>query len=127
MRPLVYQERRPFNFTAMTDENSPNVFMRREYLYGVSGRCNAGFGLWQLAYASKQALTAANYAAARVAMQGLRGENGRLLGIRPTTLVVPTSLEQAALRLIRNQLAEAGESNEWHQSAELIITPWLEP
>ena len=26
--------------------------MRKEYLYGVDGRYNAGYGLWQLAYGS---------------------------------------------------------------------------
>lgn len=68
----------------------------------------------------------AEYATARQAMHKLRGENGRLLGIRPTTLVVPTALERSALQLINNQVTTAGGSNEWYQSATLIITPWLE-
>jgi micrococcal nuclease len=32
--------------------------MSEEYRYGVRARCNAGFGLWQLAYASKAELNA---------------------------------------------------------------------
>lgn len=126
MRPFVYQERRPFEFVSMTDPHDYEVFMKNEFLYGVTSRCNVGYGLWQLAYGSRQPLTSGNYAAARQSMQAIRGEGGRLLGIRPTTLVVPSSLEQAGRKLIKNQLMTAGESNEWFESVELIITPWLE-
>lgn len=57
----------------MRKDNPPdeNVFYKREYIYGSDGRCNVGFGLWQLAYASKQPLTAENYEAARAAMMGM--------------------------------------------------------
>lgn len=126
MRPFVYQERKPFELVALTDSHQEHVFFRNEYVYGAHGRANAGFGLWQLAYASREPLTATTYAVARQAMHQLRGENGRLLGIRPTTLVVPTALERPALQLIRNQVNTAGATNEWYQSANLIITPWLE-
>ena len=126
MRPFVYQERKPFELVALTDAHQEHVFFRNEYVYGAHGRANAGFGLWQLAYASREPLTATTYATARQAMHKLRGENGRLLGIRPTTLVVPTALERSALQLINNQVTTDGGSNEWYQSATLIITPWLE-
>jgi len=126
IRPVVYQERKPFEFVSVTDPNNERVFFRNEYVYGCFGRSNVGFGLWQLAYASKGPLNASNYALARQAMHALRGDEGRLLGVRPTTLVVPTALEQLALKLINNQFGEAGETNEWYQSAKLIITPWLE-
>lgn len=125
IRPVIYQERKPFNFVSLTRDEDENVFMRKEYIYGVDGRSNVGFGLWQLAFGSKQALNATNYAAARAAMHGMRGDGGRLLGIRPTTLLVPATLEQAAMKLINNHTLATGEANEWHNSAKLIITPWL--
>jgi len=50
---------------------------------------NAGFGLWQLGFGSTDTLDTANYAAARAAVMNFRGENSRILGINPTTLVVP--------------------------------------
>lgn len=100
VRPLVYQDRQAPQFVALDNPDDPNVFMKKEFLYGVDKRCNAGFGLWQLAYASKQALTVDNYFAARAAMQQMIGENGRLLGIRPTLLVVPPSLEKAAREIL---------------------------
>lgn len=68
--------------------------MTDEYLYGVRARANAGFGLWQLAFGSRAPLTAANYAAARASMSSIKGDQGRVLGIRPNVLVVPPALER---------------------------------
>jgi len=141
VRPLIYQERMPYQFLAKTNPNDDNVFMQKEYLYGTDGRSNAGYGLWQLAYASKAPLTAENYEAARAAMSALRGDHGHPLGIMPNKLVVPTTLEGPGRRLLNTQLksqtttldnGDAGNvivngagSNEWAGSADLIITPWL--
>ena len=51
--------------------------MNDEFLYGVRARVNAGFGLWQLGFGSKDALNEANYAAARAAMMGFKSDGGR--------------------------------------------------
>lgn len=136
MKPLVYQERRPFNFVSKTAPNDPNVFDKNEYVYGVDGRSAAGFGLWQLAYASKAPLTHENYEAARAAMQSVRGEKGRKLGVVPNVLVVGTDLEGAALRVVKNgtRLITVGEApdvttqviaNEWADTAELVVSARL--
>lgn len=53
VKPMVFQERKKPEFVSILDVKSENVFMRKEYLYGVDSRCNGGFGLWQLAYGSK--------------------------------------------------------------------------
>ena len=126
IKPLIYQERRPLgNLVSKTDPGDENVFNRKEYVYGSDGRCNAGFGLWQMAYASRQPLTPDNYAAARAAMTGLRGDYGRRLGIMPGVLVVPTTLEGAGRRIVNSALASGGETNEWAGTAKLLVTPWL--
>jgi len=128
IKPLIFQQRVPYGLTALTNETDENVFFNDEYIYGVRGRANAGFGLWQLAYASKEPLTSESYAAARQAMQEFKGDEGRPLGIRPDTLVVPPALEQDALRLLNNALAVvdgAAVSNEWAGTAKPIITAWL--
>lgn len=125
IRPLIYQEREAYRLVGMTDPDAPNVFLQDKYLYGVQGRANAGFGLWQLAYASKAALTVETYAAARAAMSVIRGDEGRLLGIRPDTLVVPTSLETAGRTVINAALKADGSSNIWAGTAKLIVSPWL--
>ena len=52
IRPLIYQERKKAKFVSMTNETDPNVFFRKEYIYGVDSRGNAGFGFWQMAYGS---------------------------------------------------------------------------
>ncbi len=125
VRPIIYQERRPFNNLVKLDrETDENVFFDKEYIYGVEGRANAGYGLWQLAFGSKAELNATNYAAARAAMMALRGDEGRPLGVRPTLMVVPPELEEDALYLLNTENKDAGASNPWKGTVELIVTPW---
>ena len=132
VKPIIYQERAPPKFTALNQDSDENVFMHDEYLYGIRARYNVGYGLWQLAYASKADLTAANYEAARAAMMAFKGDGGRPLGVKPNVLVVPPSLEGAGMRLINNGTRIEVVSdvpvpiqNEWAKTAELIVTPWL--
>ncbi|MEE4153235.1 MAG: Mu-like prophage major head subunit gpT family protein [Erythrobacter sp.] len=125
IRPFIYQERIPFTLQRRDQDGDSNVFEEDTYQYGVRGRCNVGFGLWQLAYASKQALTPENYETARAAMSRLRGDNGKLLGVKPTHLLVPVALEGHGRRLLKNQNDAAGASNPWIDSAELMVSPWL--
>ena len=73
----------------------------------------SGFGLWQLAWGSKQTLNAANYASARAQMQGFRADGGRVLGGKPSVLVVAPALEEAALKLINSENGSGGETNPW--------------
>lgn len=125
IRPLIYQDRQRPEFQSLTDTNDWPVFMHDDYLYGVRARSNAGFGLWQLAYASKADLTPANYAAARAAMMSYKGDSGKVLGITPTHLVVPPSLEEAGLTLLNTENGAGGATNPWKATAKLIVSPWL--
>lgn len=125
LKPIIYQNRRQFDFVMMNDKKNENVFMRDEYVYGVDGRNNVGFGFWQFAWGSKQTLNAANYEVARAALTGMKGDHGRPLGLMPKLLVVPPSLEGAGRRLLQSQLVNGGETNEWAGSAELLVVPWL--
>lgn len=125
VKPLVWKERETYDFQSVTAPNDPYVFMNDEYLFGVRARVNTGFGLWQLAYGSKAPLTAANYALARAAMMNFRAENGRILGINPTTLVVPPALESAALSVVNTEVNDGGGSNPWKGTADLIVTPFV--
>ncbi len=52
LKPLIYQERKAPRFVALDQETDNNVFMRKQYLYGVDGRSNAGYGFWQMAFGS---------------------------------------------------------------------------
>ncbi|PRW18785.1 mu-like prophage major head subunit gpT family protein [Pseudomonas aeruginosa] len=101
MKPLILQKRKDYNFVTMDAEKDENVFMRKEYVYGVDARLNAGFGLWQLAYSSREALDASSFNDVYAAMQSLRGDKGKRLGIRPKLLVVPPSLRSQALEVVK--------------------------
>jgi phage major head subunit gpT-like protein len=126
VRPIIWQQRKSYDLVAKADPDDDNVFFNKEHIYGVDARVNAGFGLPQLAFASKADLTEANYAAARAAMQGFRNSDGRRLGIVPTTLVVPPELEAAALHLVNTETKDGGGSNPWKGTAELIVSPFLD-
>lgn len=134
LKPLIYQERRPYRLVSKDRPEDDNVFNNKEFVYGVDGRSNAGFGLWQLAFGSKAELTPANYEAARAAMMAFKGDEGRPLNIRPDVLVAPPSLEGAAMRLLNNgtRVEIVGENdtpvavqNEWANTAKPIVTAWV--
>lgn len=52
LKPLIYQRRKEPKFQSFTNENDQNVFMNKQFLYGVDGRSNAGYGFWQMMYGS---------------------------------------------------------------------------
>lgn len=125
IKPLVLQIRKRPEFVALDSPDDESVFMRKKYRYGVDDRKNVGFGLWQLAYASKDTLNAANYAAARAAMMSFKNDEGAPLGIMPTHLVVPPTLESAARSVVAVANDAAGAGNPWYNTAEILVVPWL--
>lgn len=125
IKPLIFQRRRKYDIKAMTKDDDESVFMRDEYRYGVDARVNAGFGLWQLAYASKATLDAANFKAARTAMKSLKSDEGRPLNVMPKLLVVGPSNESAAEDLITKKELAGGGSNTLYNAVDILVVPWL--
>jgi len=125
LKPLIYQPRRSFEFTAKDRPTDDNVFAKKEFLYGVDGRDNVGFGFWQMAWGSKQTLDKANYAIGREALMGMKGDYGRPLGIMPDLLVVPPALEGEGLEILNAERDAAGATNVYKGTAELVVVPWL--
>lgn len=125
MKPMVWQTRKPFKLVSMQNETDANVFYKGKFEWGVDGRCNAGFGLWQLAHMSKAVLDAASYSAARAAMMNIRKRDGSIINIRPTKLLVPPSLEGTARQILNAELVNGGESNVWAKTAEVVVVPYL--
>lgn len=125
LKPVIFQQRKAPTFVAKDSPTDDNVFNRKQFLYGVDSRCNVGFGFWQFAFGSKAELTAENYEAARAAMQGMKGDFGRPLGVRPTLLVVPPSLEGKAMEIVNAERDAAGATNVWKGTAKAEIVPWL--
>jgi phage major head subunit gpT-like protein len=124
IRPFIYQDRIKPQFQALVKDEDANVFWRDAYTYGVRARGNAGFGLWQLAQMSTAPLNGTYYGQLRATMATVRGDEGRLLGVKGTTLVVPPALEEQGRALISSALINAS-TNPWAGSAKLIISPWL--
>ena len=83
LRPIIYQEREMFNFVALDKMDDENVFMRKEFLYGVDGRMNVGYGFWQQAFGSKATLDTANFNAALAAMMAIKKRSGNPDGSLP--------------------------------------------
>ncbi len=125
LKPLIYQLRRAPAFKAMTDTADEGVFLRDAYRYGADLRCNAGFGFWQMAYGSKADLTLENYVAARTAMMGFTGDGDKKLKVSPKLLVVPPSLEEKALKILKAELIDGGNSNVYRNTAEVLCCPYL--
>lgn len=125
LKPIIYQERKKPQFVARDNVTDSNVFDLKEFRYGVDGRSNVGYGFWQMAFGSKQPLTAANYAAARAAIMSFTGDHGRPLGLVPDLLVVPPTLEGDAREILMNERDAAGATNKWRNTAELLSSPWL--
>lgn len=49
IKPFIHQVRKRPDFVALDQPTAENVFLRKKFLYGVEGRYNAGYGLWQYA------------------------------------------------------------------------------
>lgn len=125
LKPMIFQKRRDYDFKAMTSMEDEGVFMRDEYRYGVDARCNVGFGLWQMAYGSKQTLDEAGFEAACIALTSVKDDEGRPLGLRGNLLVVPPSLEKAALKLVKSQYLASGADNPYYGRAEVLVSAYL--
>lgn len=126
LKPLIFQDRKPFtNLVRKDKEDDDNVFNRKEFIYGSDGRCQVGFGFWQQAWGSRQALTPATYETARVGISSQKGDYGRPLNLNPRLLVVPPVLEGAANAIVKSALVNGGETNKWAGTAEVLVVPLL--
>ena len=125
VKPIIFQERVAPEFQSLDKADDQNVVMKDKYIYGVRARHNVGFGLWQLGFSSNQALDATYYGNAREAMMAFKDDEGKPLGIKPTLLVVPPSLEAEARTLLRADRTASGATNIYKDSADLLVCPWL--
>lgn len=125
LKPFILQQRTAPEFDELIDPKSDTVFTNDQFQFGVRYRGNFGYGFWQQAVASKDTLNAANFVLAKNRMAGFTADGGSPLGIRPTHLVVPQSLESAAQDLIDKQNLAGGESNIHYKAVEIVVSPWL--
>lgn len=122
LKPIIFQEREKVELQQITDTSSEHVLIHDEYLYGTRGRCNVGYGFWQMAFRSDAALTPENYEAAYKSIQTLFGEGGRPLNLTPDLLVHGPENRGAAKRVFeRGQIG--GSDNEYYKDIELLTSP----
>lgn len=124
-KPLIFQKRRDYRFVALDNVTDQNVFMQDEFLYGVDCRVNAGFGLWQLAYGSKQTLDETNLELAQANLSGRLGDYGRPMRLDGNLLVVGPSNAAKAKRLVTAENNAAGATNIHRGTAEVLVVPEL--
>lgn len=125
LKPIIFQDRKKPEFVAKDRVEDDNVFDRKEFRYGVDSRCNVGLGFWQMAYRSRKTLDETNLVAAFTAMTERTGDHGRPLGIRPTLLVVPPSLEFAAAKLVNATTLANGADNVLKGLVQVRAPAWL--
>ncbi|NBJ36615.1 phage head protein [Serratia fonticola] len=125
LKPIIFQKRREWNFDSLDDLSNEHTFKNNEFLFGIDGRSNVGFGFWQTAVGSRAPLNETNYEKAVEILQGMKADNGTPLGINPTTLVVGKGNRVAAKRLIDAMLVNGGDSNIYYQDVEIVNSPFI--
>ncbi len=124
MKPCILQTRKAASFVSLNRETDINVFMDRQFIFGVDVRYVAGFGFHQLAYGSKQTLDSINFKAARLALETQKRPDGSPLPVMATHLVTGPTNRAAAEDLILTDYI-SGTRNPLYKAVELIINPWL--
>lgn len=125
MKPVIFQDRRAAEFVSLNKSSDMNVFMDRQYLFGVDARHVAGFGFHQLAYGSKATLDAAAFAASRLALETQRRPDGSPLPVQATHLVCGPSRRAEAEAVLMKEYLAAGETNTNYKAVNLVVNPWL--
>lgn len=125
LKPLIYQKRQEFNFVALDRPDDPNVFMKKELLYGVDGRANVGFGFWQMALGSKATFDAANVKALRTIGEKFLGDHGKALGLTFDLFVGSPDHREKADELFNTATLATGGGNTLFKTFDTLITPYL--
>lgn len=130
LKPIIFQDRKGMQFVSMDNPQDEDVFMRKQFRYGVDTRCNVGYGFWQMAVGIKKDFSAATCWEALNLMRKFTADGGRPLGLGKgrLTLVVPSSLYEAATKLNeRDQIDEGGVtvSNELKGKFNIISPDYL--
>jgi len=125
LKPIIHQTREEFEFVALDRPTDQNVFMKDELLYGVDGRCNVGYGFWQMALGSKADLTDANVKALRTIGESLLGDHGKALGLTYDLFAGPPAHRDKADELFNTPTLAAGGGNPLYKAFDTLITPYL--
>ncbi|EOV1092767.1 Mu-like prophage major head subunit gpT family protein [Vibrio fluvialis] len=124
LKPVVFQERRPFDFKGMNETEEYTWFNNR-FAAGIDGRCNVGFSFPQIAIGSRGPLNEATYAEARLRLNTMKKTDGTPINTRAKKLVVGPNNESAAKKLINRQRVENGTDNIYYNEVKIVVSPYL--
>lgn len=124
IKPIIYQTRRAPELIVMDKVDDEVRFTKDQIRFGVDCRRNVGYSFWQLAYMSKQELMADSLWAAISKMREISADGGQKLGIKPSVLVVPPSLEKQATRMLEREI-DGNSSNELKGRLKLLVADYL--
>lgn len=110
--------------------DSEHAKLNFEVQWNLYADAGFGMGLWHFGYASNQALDETHFNAARVAMQAVPtyakadGED-QLMGVAPTLLVVGSSNQLAAEKLIKSATINGGDPNPLYNTVQVLPLPMM--
>lgn len=125
LKPMIWQKRKAPEFVARTSITDDNVFTRNAFAFGADARGEAGFGFWQMGYASLNTLNGTNVDIYETRMMQLKSDEGKPLGISPNVLVCGPSNAVAARNLLQMPFLAGGASNPHFQRFELIVSKYM--
>lgn len=126
INPFIWQERVPYEFQQLTDDDKAISFMTDEFFYGIRGRGNMGYGFWQMAFASKLDLTTENFNDLYDRMCSQVNDSGRPLRIKPSILLVGMKNREQAFNIAKAQTLDNMKPNPNYGLVEVIVTPFLD-
>ncbi|EHY4696834.1 Mu-like prophage major head subunit gpT family protein, partial [Salmonella enterica] len=128
IKPIIYQNRRNPELVMQADPKTGVTFTDNQIVFGASLRSNVGYGFWQMAQMMKAPLNSDMFWEAWQAITDRKADGGRPLGLRPSVLVVPPSLEKVATKLLERELTVddgATTTNELKGKVSLVVANWM--
>jgi len=125
LKPIVWQMRKQYQFQTFVKPNDQNVFLSKQFIYGVDARAAAAPGLWQMAFASLNTLNETNFDDYIKQMMEFVSDEGVKLGVTPNLLVAGPTNRAAALTTIKTARLASGASNKNFNAVDLLVTPYL--
>lgn len=126
LKPIIFQNRKPYQFVSQDSPNAEGVFMQKKLKYGCDARYNVGYGLPQLCWGSKQTLDADHFNAGYDALLAMPRDGGGKIAPTKFTLFVGPSNRAAAEVVIGAEFLAGGATNVNYQKADLVVAPWLD-
>ncbi len=133
LKPFIYQNREAPLMAAMTDFGNPHVFMLDQFVWGIKRRNAGGYGLWQGAVRSKEALNATTLRQAWERMNSFKNDEARNMGMNPTVLLVGqsnrfTAMDLLDLKLVSDNVGGGNTvavDNKMYKKIPLLVSDWL--